>query len=60
MFVTCAALLAFFFGGWLLDQYRESGRAGQLIGGVASLLAGVGMVWYGRVVARKLKHIGYL
>jgi hypothetical protein len=53
-------LLAFFFGGWLLNEYRSSGQAGQLLGGTASILAGGGMIWYGRAVLRKLKHIGYL
>ncbi|MGA2542046.1 MAG: hypothetical protein ABSG78_10885 [Verrucomicrobiota bacterium] len=60
VFVTCATLLAFFFGGWLLNQYRLTGQPGQLLGGIASLLAGGGMIWYGRAVLRKLKHIGYL
>jgi hypothetical protein len=60
VFVTCVVLLAFFFGAWLLDEYRDSGQTGQLIGGIASIIAGLGMIWYGRVVLRKLKHIGYL
>lgn len=60
VFVTCTVLLAFFFGGWLLDEYRATGQAMQLIGGIASILAGVGMIWYGRAVLHKLKHISYL
>jgi DNA-binding transcriptional regulator of glucitol operon len=60
VFVTCAVLLAFFFGGWLVHEYRSSGQPGQLFGGIGSFLAGVGMIWYGRRVLRKLKHIGYL
>jgi hypothetical protein len=60
VFVTCVVLLAFFFGGWLLAQYRTTGQPGQLLGGIASILAGGGMIWYGRAVLRKLKHIGYL
>jgi hypothetical protein len=60
VFVTCVVLLAFFFGGWLLDQYRTTGQPEQLLGGIASILGGGGMIWYGRAVLRKLKHIGYL
>jgi hypothetical protein len=60
VFVTCSVLLAFFFGVWLLNQYRSSGQPGQLFGGLASIAAGVGMIWYGRAVLRKLKHISYL
>ena len=60
VFVSCVVLLAFFFGVWLLDTYRASGQPGPLIGGIASILAGLGMIWYGRVVLRKLKHISYL
>ena len=60
VFVTCVVLLAFFFGCWLLREYRASGRPEQLFAGIASFLAGGGMIWYGRAVLRKLKHIGYL
>ena len=60
VFVACVVLLAFFCGGWLLIQYRSSGQPAQLLGGIASFLAGGGMIWYGRAVLRKLKHIGYL
>jgi hypothetical protein len=60
VFVTCVVLLALFFGGWLLNEYRSSGQLAQLLGGIASFLAGGGMIWYGRAVLRKLKHISYL
>ena len=60
VFVTGVVLLAFFFGGWLLKEYRSSGRPGLLCAGLASFLAGAGMIWYGRAVLRKLKHISYL
>ena len=60
VFVICVVLLAFFFGGWLLHEYWSSGQVGQLLGGMASFLAGGGMICYGRAVLRKLKHIGYL
>jgi hypothetical protein len=60
LFVACVVALAFFFGAWLVNDYRTSGQTGELIAGVASFLAGGGMIWYGRIVLRKLKHISYL
>jgi hypothetical protein len=53
-------LLAFYFGGWLLHQYSVTGEPGKLLGGILSILGGLGMIWYGRAVLRKLKYIGYL
>jgi hypothetical protein len=60
VFVTCVVLLAFFCGGWFVNEYRSSGRAALLLAGIASFLSGGGMIWYGRAVLRKLKDIGYL
>ena len=60
VFVTCVVLLAFFFGGWLLKEYQAGGQPGLLLGAIASFLAGAAMIWYGRAVLRKLKHISYL
>ncbi len=52
--------MAFFFGGWLLHEYSNNHEAGQLWGGILAFLAGAGLIWYGKVVLRKLKHISYL
>ena len=52
--------MAFFFGRWLLHEYSVSGGIAQLIAGITSFLAGAGLIWYGKVVLRKLKHISYL
>ncbi len=60
VFVICVVLLAFFFGGWLLHQYSVTGEPADLVGAILSILCGLGMIWYGRAVLRKLKHIGYL
>jgi len=60
VFVTMSVLVSFFFGGWLLHEYSNGGGAGQLIGAILSFLAGAGLIWYGKVVLRKLKHISYL
>lgn len=62
VFVTLSVLLAFFCGVWFLSQYAAApGRpAALLAAGIGSLLAGAGLICYGKSVARKLKHISYL
>jgi hypothetical protein len=60
VFVIISVALAFFFGGWLLHEYSLDGAKSQLIAGLASFVAGVGLIWYGKSVLRKLKHISYL
>jgi hypothetical protein len=60
VFVTLSVALTFFFGAWLLHEYSVAGGIGQLIGAILSFLAGAGLIWYGKVVLRKLKHISYL
>jgi hypothetical protein len=60
VFVTLSVALAFFFGGWLIYQFYLSHSILQLSVGILSFLAGLGLIWYGKVVLRKLKHISYL
>jgi hypothetical protein len=60
VFVTASVLLAFGFGVWSIMAWLDSHRAVDLVLGVGSLLAGVGLVIYGRYVFRKLKNISYL
>ena len=60
VFVVASILLAFFFGGWLLHDYFATGQAAELVVGVLSILAGVGLIFYGKSILRKLKHISYL
>jgi len=60
VFVAASILLAFFFGAWLLHSYASSGEKLELIFGILSVLAGFGLIWYGKIVLRKLKHISYL
>ena len=60
VFVAVSTLMAFFFAGWLLNNYFATKAIGNLIGGIAAALAGVGLIWYGKVVLRKLKQISYL
>jgi len=60
VFVTASTLLAFFCAGWLLNDYRSSRQFSELLLAAASFLGGLGLIWYGKVVLRKLKHISYL
>jgi hypothetical protein len=60
VFVVAAILLAFFFGAWLLHDYLATREAAELIVGILSILAGMGLIWYGKSILRKLKHISYL
>ncbi|MGP8198128.1 MAG: hypothetical protein ACLQU4_01335 [Limisphaerales bacterium] len=60
VFVAASILLTFFMGGWLLHDYLATRETAELVVGVLSVLAGFGLIWYGKSVLRKLKHISYL
>jgi hypothetical protein len=57
VFVTASVLLAFSFGFWSFEQYLHGGGAGDLASGIASALVGIGLVFYGRAVWKKLQSI---
>lgn len=56
-FVSVSILLAFGFGGWEVYTYTRGGGALELVLGVASLAAGLGLIVYLRAVVRKLRRI---
>jgi hypothetical protein len=60
IFVTLSTLLAFGFGGWELQRYFAAGESQSLWLGTGSVVAGIVLLWYGKVVLKKLKHISYL
>ena len=60
IFIVASILLAFGFGVWELAQYSEGQKLLDLVLGIVSLLAGVGLIFYGRYVLKKLKNISYL
>ena len=60
VFVTVSILLCLGFGAWSLVRYFDEPRALDLIFGIGSILAGVGLGFYGRYVLKKLKDISYL
>lgn len=60
IFVTVSTLVAFFFAGWLLNNYFVTKAIGNLFGAAGAFLAAIGLIWYGKSVLRKLKNISYL
>lgn len=60
VFVTASTLLAFGVGGWELKAYFATEENRALIFGIGSICAGAALIWYGKVVLKKLKHISYL
>ena len=44
VFVVASILLAFFFGGWLLHDYFATRQPAELVVGILSILAGVGLI----------------
>ena len=60
VFITASSALAFGCGVWGLKNYFADGRLLELLFGLGSLLAGVGLIVYERYFLKKLKHIDYL
>lgn len=61
IFITASSALAFGFGVWMLRDYRSpDGSTGDLLLGVGSLIAGVGLLVYERYFLKKLKNESYL
>ncbi len=61
LFIIASFLLALFLGGWCLNEYFTGAhRTGDLLLGLLSLAAAVGLVVYGRYFLKKLKNIDYL
>jgi ABC-type uncharacterized transport system permease subunit len=60
LFIAVSILLAFGFAAWEIKLYSEQKRLMDLGFGLGSLVAGVGLIIYGRYVLKKLKHISYL
>ncbi len=61
VFITAASALAFGFGIWMLRDYRAAdGTIGDLLFGLGSLAAGVGLIFYERYFLKKLKNESYL
>jgi len=61
IFITAASALAFGCGIWgLKDYFFADGKLLELLFGIGSIAAGIGLIFYERYMLRKLKHISYL
>ena len=61
VFISASTFLAFGFGGWLLRNYSSpDGRVLDLVGGVASILAAVGLIVYECYFLKKTKNVSFL
>ena len=61
IFITASTALAFGCGVWgLKDFFSDGGSAWDLIFGLGSIAAGVGLILYERYFLKKLKKVGYL
>jgi len=61
IFITAACALAFGCGVWGLKHYfSPEGRTMDLLFGIGSLAAGVGLIFYERYFLKKLKDVSYL
>ena len=59
VFVVAATLLSFGVSAWSFIGFRQQGELVGLIFGVGWLLAGIGLVVYGRRIVRKLRSLSY-
>jgi hypothetical protein len=61
VFITAASAMAFGVGVWMLREYRApEGGIKELVFGISSLIAGVGLLVYERFFLKKLKNQSYL
>ncbi len=60
IFIVAATLLAFGFGGWLIYYHIENSSYTFLFLGLIHLIAGVGLIAYGKRFLQKLKHVSYM
>jgi hypothetical protein len=61
LFVIASTLLTVGFGVWSLREYMAGeGTTANLVMGISSMVLSVVLIWYGRYVLRKLRHISYL
>lgn len=61
VFITASCLLAFGFAAWEVKSYcSPESKVWDLVLGVGSFAAGVGLIFYERYFLRKLKNVSYL
>ncbi len=60
IFVTASIAVSLFMGTWAFSNYRATGTRTDLLYVVASGIAVIALLWYGKYFLKKLKHISYL
>ena len=61
VFITASSALSFGCGVWALKNYWSAGgTSGELLVGIAAILAAVGLIVYERYFLKKTKNVGYL
>jgi len=60
VFVTASVAVSLFLGVWAYLSYQSTGARADIVYMVASGLAVVALLWYGKYFLKKLKHISYL
>ena len=60
VFVVASVLLAFGFAGWGFVNFADDRNALNLLWGAIGIGMGIGLIFYGRFVLRKLKDFPYL
>jgi hypothetical protein len=61
IFISASSALAFGCAVWGLKSFfSEGGTAWDLVFGLGSLAAGVGLIFYERYFLKKLKQVSYL
>jgi hypothetical protein len=61
IFISAAIVLSFGFGAWWIRIYcSPTGGAWDLVFGLASVGAGVALIFYERYFLRKTKNVSYL
>jgi hypothetical protein len=60
VFISASILLALGFGAWEMNAWFDARATLDLVMGSLSLLAGVGLLVYGRYFLKKLRNVSYL
>ena len=61
IFITASCALALGCAVWALKDFSSpEGRASDLVFGLGSLAAGIGLILYERYFLKKLKNVSYL
>lgn len=59
-FVSITVLTSFAIGGLLCYAFLREGGLWNVVGSLAAFATGVGLIYYGKYVLKKLRHISYL